>query len=284
MLVFYKVLVGQSTSLTGSTRWLTGGWVLAGMFLTYNFQGNNIDQLTSPLDPKKLETFEEIFSNNLTLFSLPSDYASHEFEFKHSYTSETIESLQRDHSDDPLWDITDFTFSYMFLRQKIKLTENDAQEHLKRLVKSPMNFIESVAMIPFQFYVKQISKCGRDVFVDKLSRVNRLHYELTNIPDAQLENIAASKTPYGRVYPFLVSTYSEYPAEYFARRFSSLIQSGIAKLWKDWKFRVDSGNYTVMQGRLQKKASFEALSISGNIAVVFYLHLLFLAMCVPPFL
>jgi len=48
--------------------------VVAGLFLSYNYQGNNIDQLTSPFSPKKFETFSEILDNNCTLYSLPLWY------------------------------------------------------------------------------------------------------------------------------------------------------------------------------------------------------------------
>jgi len=56
--------------------------VLAGLFLSYNYQGTNIDQLTSPFFPKKLESFDEIFAQNFTVYSLPIVYKYLSYEVK----------------------------------------------------------------------------------------------------------------------------------------------------------------------------------------------------------
>jgi len=69
-----KVLLGQSTNEIQNVRLITGAWVVAGLFLSYNYQGNNIDQLTSPFTPKKFETFSQILENNFTVYLLPIRY------------------------------------------------------------------------------------------------------------------------------------------------------------------------------------------------------------------
>jgi len=73
-LFILKILPGQGTNEIQNVRFITGAWVVAGIFLANNYQGNNIYQLTTPFSPKKFETFGEILSNNFTVYSLPIWY------------------------------------------------------------------------------------------------------------------------------------------------------------------------------------------------------------------
>jgi len=66
-----KILLGQSTNEINYARLLTRAWVLTGIFLSDNYQENNIDQLTSSMQLNKYETFDQILGNNLTLYLLP---------------------------------------------------------------------------------------------------------------------------------------------------------------------------------------------------------------------
>ncbi|CAL8138647.1 unnamed protein product [Orchesella dallaii] len=185
---------------------------------TIKIMGNNEDHRIHYFNPTKLffwiEYLQErqlfLVKEEAVITCLDTDtvfYCLHEHaddgSRRYAFLYSVTMFLERNFGDLPLWAAEDLTFSEMFLRQQIQKTKNSAKEHLKRLVKPPMNLLESVAMTPFSFYVKQISKCGRDVFVDKFSRVNKLHYELINLPAVQYENIATSKTPYGRFYQFL---------------------------------------------------------------------------------
>ncbi|CAL8140703.1 unnamed protein product [Orchesella dallaii] len=98
---YYSILVGQSTKFVNKIRWITGSWILAGIFLTYNYQGNNIDELTSPLVPKKLETFEEVFNQNFTIFSLPNNpFLLQTLDYHSNYSPSSV----------PLWDVLGVTF------------------------------------------------------------------------------------------------------------------------------------------------------------------------------
>ncbi|CAL8132810.1 unnamed protein product [Orchesella dallaii] len=277
VMVFYNLLVAQGTSSINTCKWLTGAWVLAGLFLTYNYQGNNIDQLTSPLTPKKMETFEEIFSNNLTVFSLPDEY-----ELYLMYARMNVNII--DYFDALMAFYDDRTISDHYLRKQLNVTEIDAKKRLKTILKSPVNDTEAKTMLDFDYYIQQLSKCGHDVFMDKLLTVNRMHYQLRKSVEVKTKDIAISKKPYGRFYERWSTGGLSIPTEYYEVRFLSLIHSGLVKLWNDWKYRVDTWNETVNQARLPEVAKVKALSTDDNIVVVFYLHILCLVFSIVPLL
>ncbi|CAL8132778.1 unnamed protein product [Orchesella dallaii] len=171
--------------------WLTGGWVLAGMFLAYNYQGSNIDQLTSPLIPTHMETFTEIFSNNLTIFSMPNNHSW--FQRK----QDRLDTMKRYEYDiRPWWNSDELTVSQLYLRNNFNETEGLVKERLKNITKHPKNQMESRALLKFDYYVNQIAKCGQDVFVDKLVEVNRLHFALAKRLGYNEKDIATSKETY----------------------------------------------------------------------------------------
>ncbi|CAL8116519.1 unnamed protein product, partial [Orchesella dallaii] len=242
-MIFYNILVAQSTSSINTCKWLTGAWVLAGLFLSYNYQGNNIDQLTSPLAPKKLETFDEIFSNNLTIFSMTLKSTVIEMQAKWFQMMGYREQI-------PLFDIDDLTISELYLRNRWNESVSDAKTRLKTIVRAPMSFEESLEMASFQYYVQQISKCEREVFMDRSIQISRMRLELAKIPNIMIENIAKSKIFYGKYYELWRSRRVYFPITYFEIRFLSMIQAGLVTFWKNWKFRVESWNDTVNLARL----------------------------------
>ncbi|CAL8116403.1 unnamed protein product, partial [Orchesella dallaii] len=279
ILIFYNVLVGQSMSSINTCKWLTGAWVLAGSFLAYNYQGNNIDQLTSPLTPKKLETFNEIFSKNLTIFSMPLKSTMIEMQAKWFQNSG-----HREHF--PLFEIGDLTISEMYMRNHWNESVSDVKERLRAFVRAPRSFEESLKMAGFEYYVQEISKCLRAAFIDRSIQISRMRFELAKIPDfiENIENVARSKLSYGKYYELWWSRRVYFPITYFEIRFLSMVQAGLVTFWKNWKFRVETWNDTVNLARLPESAKVKPLSTNDNIVVVFYLHLLLLIVCFVPFL
>jgi len=156
---FLKILLGQSTNEIQYIRLITGAWVLAGLFLTNKYQGNNIDQLTSPFASKRFENFGEILANNLTIYSLPMGYET---------LKVIIPSWDPKNKTDDYYKYFSFhfkpnevTFGKMFLNRK---SRNATNELFKRAVKFPANYSEMINMLRLKYSVDAISKCKQDVF------------------------------------------------------------------------------------------------------------------------
>jgi len=210
VIFFLNILLGQSTEKIKKVRLITGAWIIAGVFLSNNYQGSNIDQITSPLVPKKMETFEEILSNNLTIYSLPLRYEDLIADIK--FLGYSLLS----------WRSADSTFGKLYVhRQRDKVDKNE----LERIIKSPKNkkSLHQLDLLKFDFYVNTLSKCGRDVFVDTLSYVKKLRMKMLS-RDVDANQIAQSKVAYGQMNQNWVIKDFETNAEtYSARRFG-LIQ------------------------------------------------------------
>ncbi|CAL8075828.1 unnamed protein product [Orchesella dallaii] len=144
---------------------------------------------------KKLESFNEVYTNNLKVYSLPLDYARHAI-------NSILPRASEYPTNPPWWTANDLIVSDMFIRKHIDQTESDAKAYLKRLAISPNNTNESLAMIPFEYYAQRISKCEYEVFIDSLARVIRMRSELSKTLGVNYENIATSKTPFGTMYEF----------------------------------------------------------------------------------
>jgi len=275
-----KILLGQSTNEIQKVRLITGAWVLTGLFLSYNYQGNNIDQLTSPFAPRKFETFDEVLSNNFTLYSLPL-----EFDYiKYSIARSTL-GIEHDYKHwSERFNLNELSFVKLYLHQNIKNATSVLKDALERIVKTPADWWDMNNMLQFDYYVDRISKCEQDVYTDILSYVNKLRSNLIkkNVGDF---DISQSKTSYGQTYQFWKLSYIQMPAEYYSRRRLGLIESGIINLWSVWKNRVESWNDTV-EGERKISSSSEAkpISLDGNTIVVFYVHLTCKAVCLFVFM
>jgi len=276
-----KILLGQSTNKIQNVRLITGAWVFAGLFLTNNYKGNNIDQLTSPFSPKKFETFGEILANNFTVYSLPIWY-----EVIKSEMPALLSSLRPNevytHYNKFYWNTVEVTFGKMYPHQKSRNGTDELEELLKRIAKIPANLSEMQNMIPFGYYVDAISKRKFDVFADTMSFIQKLRSNLlkAHIEDTQ---VSQSKVAFGQMFQFWEIAKLQVDAEDYARRRFGLIESGIIYLWNGWKNRLESWNDTVEAEKLISSA-FKPISIEGNVVVVFYIDLAFKLACLCVFL
>jgi len=272
-----QILLGQSSSEIQYVRLVTGAWVLAGVVLTYNYQGNNIDQLTSPIGPKKIETFEQVLSNNFTVYSLPMEYDNLRvgiagFGFD---PGELYLMLGK------YWYPRETNFGKLFVHQRVKTNTKDLQAELEHFVKYPKNKAEWPTMIPFGFYEEALSKCGQDVFADTFPNVNKLRSRLLsrNVDEAQ---ISQSKTAFGQLNQFTYFYNVQITPEDYARRRFGIVESGLIHLWNEWKYRVESWNDAIEAAK-QLVPSTKSISLDDNIIVVFYVDLSLKLMCLGVF-
>jgi len=219
--------------------------------------------LTAPLDPKRVETFEEVLSKNLTIYSLPN----HFYEIKLEYTlSDTL-------SNEPViyfpWNSDQVTCSKFFSQPK-----SDKEVEPKKYefsVKTPSTPEEAEKMIEFEFYPTKLAQCDKDVFVDTLEHVNKVKRLMINA-GVHKSKIARSKTEIGTVYQIWQFERDELSYDLYMGRMFALRQSGLTNLWKSWKHRIDTWNDTVQSAR-NESTSANPISTRDNIVVVFYVHL-----------
>jgi len=275
-----KILLGQGTNDIQYVRLITGAWVLAGLVLTNNYQGNNIDQLTSPFSPKKFETFSEVLEKNFTVYSLPLYYDLLQLDVPNRAQEKEITPESNYEYYSYIWNPSEVTFGKLFLNQKSKNTTTRLSEVLKRFVKIPVDFSDMLNMLPFKYYVDAISKCKQDIFADTLTNVLKLRSNLLKVY-IEDSHISQSKVAFGQMYQFWKIGGLQIPAEEYARRRFGLIESGIIYLWKGWKIRSESWNDTV-EAEKQISSGFKPISIESNVVVVFYIDLAlkFLCLCI----
>jgi len=226
-----KILLGQGTNEIQNVRLITGAWVLTGLFLSYNYQGNNIDQLTSPFAPKKFETFSEILANNFKVYSLPKRYKLLRSEMP---LSQFRPEEDYGYFNQFYWNPIEVTFGKIYLHQKSRNTTRSIKAFLKKIVKIPANHSEMINMLPLKYYIDTISKCNQDVFAETMSYILKLRTSLLqgNIEDS---DISKSKVAFGQMYHFWKISNMQMIAEDYARRRFGLIESGIVRLWNVWK-------------------------------------------------
>lgn len=69
MFFVYAILLTQGYNGIHRCKWLCGAWILAGIFLSFHYQGSNIDSLTAPLVDKNVETFQQLIEQNFSITS-----------------------------------------------------------------------------------------------------------------------------------------------------------------------------------------------------------------------
>jgi len=228
--------------------------------------------LTSPLELKKYETFDEILGNNLTLYSLPLRH-----ELLQAYINDPGGPKKYFADWKRYWEADEVKFGKMYFHRKSKQVYTSLQEMLSRIVKTPMNYLEMKTMIEFSYYVETIAKCGQDAFADTLSFVEKLRSKL----NVDKQQISQSKAPYGQMYRLWYFRFLQSAAEDYARRRFGLIESGLVRIWNEWKYYAESWNDTVLAA--QQTSLVKPLSMNGNLVVVFYVDVSLKFVCLVMF-
>ncbi|CAL8128777.1 unnamed protein product [Orchesella dallaii] len=279
----FNLLLGQGTSAIQKMRWITGSWIITGIVLTYFYQGDNINRLIAPLSSAKLQTFEEMLSENLTIHSpiiqeseLKALYAEGTIAFEN--TSKYLTKLR----DTFVKDLSPRTvFGSIYVKKQIKITQEKALSLLKPMQQTPETMEGVMQMFESGYFIQKISKCGRDVYVATLDNIERMKLKLQQ-HGVSRKRITTSTNAYGQVLDVWILQWNPWPFDVYTRRVRSLLQSGIAQLWKRWKFRVETWNDTVAYAKNITNAP-KAVSTEDNAVVVFYLHAAFLCVALITF-
>ncbi|CAL8135197.1 unnamed protein product [Orchesella dallaii] len=243
-------------------RWIYGSWFLAGFVIAYFYQGDNINRLTAPLEPAKMERFDEVLRENLTIFSPPASltYVQQSYnlmlamEFKYFFVYTAEQTL----------------FGSQFYMKTLSLSPTKVESYLKMKMHVPTNFTDVGIMIQPNYYLNIITKCDGSVYVDVIENIRITRMSLLNRGISE-NDITVSKESYSQINEEFDLESIPLHAGYFIKRVHSLIQSGILELWKEWDSRVTGWNETVLNARNQK-SSGRPISTEDNVVVVFYIH------------
>ncbi|CAL8130797.1 unnamed protein product [Orchesella dallaii] len=275
----FNVLLGQGTAAVKRFKSIGGAWVLAGVVLTFYYQGDNINKLTAPLQPKKLSVFDDLLRSNFTLYSPLRESKS----FKTMLDSFKWLGGGRIDSTDIFDNLKLPLFAGLFVKNQISMTKREAEAKIKSIVHMPGSFEEMLEMVKFEFFLGEISKCRETVFVDVANEVEVMKQKL------QTRGIDKSELSWSTV-PYAAMWYNNwqfqrqpYPDMWLLMRMRSVFQSGLLELWYDWKNRIVAWNDTVALATNIDRSE-TGLSLNGNLIVVFDLHGVVLAVAVFAFI
>ncbi|CAL8114615.1 unnamed protein product [Orchesella dallaii] len=282
----YHVLLAQGTSAISKMRWITGSWIMTGIVLTFFYQGDNINRLMAPLSKSKLQSFDEMLAENLTIYSpfadtdlLKADY----FEILNAGVNATIlewEASGAYNSSDTMELRT--VFGAMYSRNHVRNTYKEISIILSRITRTPHMLATAIPTLDFDYFVNKISKCDKYVYVDTLGKVERMKLQLRKHRISG-KRTTVSNHAYGQMFNEWMFRENPWPPEAFALKLHSLFQSGIVQLWRTWKFRVETWTDAVQLARNTTNLP-KPVSISDNIVVVFYVHVLLLCVACVTFM
>ncbi|CAL8087557.1 unnamed protein product [Orchesella dallaii] len=266
----YHILLAQGTHVTNNVKWIGGAWLLAGIVLTFFYQGENINRLTAPLPSEKMSNFADLLSANFTIYT-PLRGATG--------LQESIKGLRNWNVERHLYPNFSgkFLFGDLYINKETSRTRAEAIREMKAMLKSPSTFSELIEMLKPNYNPDKISKCGRDAYVDISTNVEKMKSELA-MRGVERKILSWSKVAYGEVYDYWSFELIPFTAEWFLGRARGLFQSGIVRVWHEWERRVVLWKETLLEARGPKEIPY-GLSLDGNIAVVFLLH--FILLCIP---
>ncbi|CAL8068068.1 unnamed protein product [Orchesella dallaii] len=214
-------------------------WRNMAIVLTTEYLGVNITNISTPTEIRNIDSFEELFNSEFTIYS-------------------DINNNER------------ITVIFKLIKAAIQLSDkfiqkilNEGEINISRKtvedVESHVNEDEIFAMI---------SKCKMQAYLDTFENIQRLKLRLTEV--FPLHKIAMSNQPFDEMYENWELHNVPFSANIILRRSHSLFQSGLIHWWSSWAFRVSSWNVTAGAAI---NAVFQAVSLQGNIQVLFYLYL-----------
>ncbi|CAL8130833.1 unnamed protein product [Orchesella dallaii] len=276
VLFVWKILVQQSYSRNPLCWNICSAWLIMATVLTTEYLGGNITNIAAPIEIRNIESFEELFNSNFTIYSPVNNNERVSIIFKMikdaghlgNLIYNTFSGVFESTND---WD-HDSIFSKLLWKNGIRYDYSDEfiQKILnEREANSSWKTVEDVeSRVNIDQIVAMISNCKMQAYVDTYENIQRLKLRLTE--EFPHHIIAMSKKPFDEMYENWELNNVPISANILLRRSHSLFQSGLVHWWTSWAFRVSSWNVTVGAAR---NTDFQAISLQGNIQALFYLYL-----------
>ncbi|CAL8114609.1 unnamed protein product, partial [Orchesella dallaii] len=273
----YNVLLAQGTSAINKMRWITGSWIITGIVLTYFYQGDNINRLIAPILKSKLESFDAMLAENLTVYSPFVETAEMKAELNELLLTygwnDTMSEVSGLNDIDDL-SVLKTVFGAIFYRKNVRITYQEVISILSRITETPHTLTTVIPTLDFDYFVTKISKCDKYVYVDTLDKVERMKLQLKK-HGISGKRTTVSNHAYGQMFNEWMFRGNPWPLDWFTLKVHSLFQSGIVQLWRSWKFRVETWTDTVQLAR-NVTNSAKPVSTGDNFVVVFYVHTILL--------
>ncbi|CAL8132856.1 unnamed protein product [Orchesella dallaii] len=244
--------------------------------LTTEYLGENITNISAPIEAQNIDSFEELFNSNFTIYSPINNNERVTIIFKlikdagnlgHLIYNTFSASFEKTDN----WDYQSI-FSKLLWKNGARYNYSD--EYIQKIlnekeVNVTRKTVEDVeSRVNEDHIFAMISKCRTQAYVDTFENIQRLKLRLTEkFPH---HKIAMSKQPFDEMYENWELHNVPFSANIILRRSHSLFQSGLIHWWSSWAFRVSSWNVTAGAAR---NSVFQAVSLQGNIQVLFYLYL-----------
>lgn len=289
----------DGSNLSRKFHCVLGAWLLVGIVLSNAYKGDNITSLTAPLSQSKLETFDQLISENFSYFSsaaaIKTAFLVDDITQATGPINNLVKLLVGNHTnltilDDaydwlkageqfPKYWIDQYQNTSIATRRKAQVISEGLM--LPKSYNEMQNFTKSKYFLPF------LSSCKKEAYVSEYTEVLRMSNQLIS----QLSKTRRKPTVSMSVEPLEPAGITwkfksvPIPAGLFSIRINSLWQSGLAELWTAWDFRIVTRKgktevaYVLDQAKLPKK-----LTLSDNIVVVFYLYVIFAILALFSFL
>ncbi|CAL8135919.1 unnamed protein product [Orchesella dallaii] len=176
----YNVLLAQGTSAISKMRWITGSWIITGIVLTYFYQGDNINRLMAPLSKSKLESFDEMLAENLTIYSPFVNIAEYEAELNKFISLGGNGIISEESMANNSYDFAELNtvFGVLFYIKNVRISYKEVISILSRITQTPHSLLEIIPTLDFDYFVNKVSKCDKHAYVDTLDKVERMKLQL----------------------------------------------------------------------------------------------------------
>lgn len=259
--------------------------LVAGVVLSNAYKWENITDLSSPVLSRPVKEFQEMLAKNFTVYSPVTDISSKgivtewvNMLVNNGLSKEHITNMYQNvsedvHSLDTVFDSTIFG-----------TPEASKWNPLIHTTYSNKQVYEILEHGVPEGYLRFIRNCDKTAFVDWSDQIQESRYVLKRLVREKRERNSFAGSPskvsisidgIGEKRASWGLSRVKLQGEKLFRRISIMVESGIARQWKNWEQRVKT--YTDMAAAKREPVEFRVLQVGDNIVVVFYTHLAALA-------
>lgn len=295
----YMLFLEQGVGRSRIPRYIILTWALSCIVLTVQYQGKNIDRLTSQLPPRHLDTLEELLGNSFRLYSPRS--AGTVFGLK-SVINSIKRAMTREQGINYDANSSELDTNYLVAYMKedpmvFELMEEWSKAYTVATEEAYAN-IDLLHKIQGHLYkprsiwewlswnlttiAHRIGACNNSASIANY----RTTVELNSILKVQLtsteyENIHISSKPAFNTYASIIFTNIPGHPEQFTSRWRTLAHSGLLDLWSKWEqiyslSKSVKNNLREFHGRRENDEIPNRLAMKSNIKVVYWV---WLSMC-----
>ncbi|CAL8084025.1 unnamed protein product [Orchesella dallaii] len=279
----WDFLLVQKKEAMDNVRLIGGAWLLICIVVGSSYICSNINELTAPLRIKRVEKFDELFTNNFSIYStIASSYHNtrmgaivQDAGSKNKLNSKIVSVKLAE----VFGEIPESVFMKLFIKAHPKLSYENARstalEIEKNQRKSYMSTQDMASSKDMEYFVNVLAKCDRDAFVDAKDTLDRIELRLKHLLKYQLKSLwqlTVSKDSYGELIENWKFANIPWPATNFLIRAHGLLESGLVPRWKEWIHWVTTLSDKRMTSK-QGYSGYRVASINGNILALFFVYL-----------